>query len=66
MTSENEVREGKATDGRPSPTMTKCGRSVAERLLAIGKECSAHLKEPFRSIDHEDLLYDEKGLPKKT
>lgn len=37
---------------------------LAERLLAIGQECAAHLKEPSRSIDHADLLYDEKGLPK--
>lgn len=38
--------------------------SLAERLLAIGKDCAAHLKEPFRSIDHGDLLYDERGLPR--
>ena len=37
---------------------------LAERLLKIGRECAAHLKEPYRSIDHGDLLYDEKGLPK--
>ncbi len=37
---------------------------MAERLLKIGKECAAHLKEPYRSIDHGELLYDEKGLPK--
>jgi antitoxin VapB len=37
---------------------------VAERLLQIGKECAARLKEPFRSVDHGDLLYDEKGLPR--
>ena len=37
---------------------------LAERLLKIGRECSAHLKEPYRSIDHGELLYDEKGLPK--
>lgn len=39
-------------------------KGMAERLLKIGKECAAHLKEPYRSIDHGDLLYDEKGLPK--
>jgi antitoxin VapB len=38
--------------------------SLADRILAIGKDCAAHLKEPFRSIDHADLLYDEKGLPR--
>jgi antitoxin VapB len=37
---------------------------LAERLLKIGKECASLWKEPFRSIDHGDLLYDEKGLPK--
>ena len=40
------------------------GVSLADRLLAICKECAAHLKEPFRSIDHGDLLYDERGLPR--
>jgi antitoxin VapB len=40
------------------------GDGMAERLLKIGKECAAHLKEPYRSIDHGDLLYDQKGLPK--
>ena len=40
------------------------GVSLADRLLAIGKECAAHLNEPFRSIDHGDLLYDERGLPR--
>ena len=39
------------------------GVGLADRLLQIGKECAAHLKEPFRSIDHGDLLYDERGLP---
>ena len=39
------------------------GVALSDRLLEIGKDCAAHLKEPFRSIDHGDLLYDEKGLP---
>jgi antitoxin VapB len=39
------------------------GASLADRLLRIGKECAAHLKEPFRSADHGDILYDERGLP---
>jgi antitoxin VapB len=38
--------------------------SLAERLLAIGEDCASHLKEPFRSIDHGELLYDERGLPR--
>jgi antitoxin VapB len=39
-------------------------KDLAERLLEIGRECAAHLKEPYKSIDIDDLLYDEKGLPK--
>ena len=38
--------------------------ALAERLLQIGKDCAAHLKGPFRSIDHGDLLYDDRGLPR--
>ena len=37
---------------------------LADRLLKIGRDCAVHLKEPFRSVDHGDLLYDEKGLPR--
>ena len=37
---------------------------LAEKLVKIGKECASHLNEPYRSTDHGDLLYDEKGLPK--
>ena len=40
------------------------GVGLADRLVAIGKDCAAHLKEPFRSIDHGELLYDERGLPR--
>uniref|UniRef100_E6Q4Z1 Transcription factor n=1 Tax=mine drainage metagenome TaxID=410659 RepID=E6Q4Z1_9ZZZZ len=38
-------------------------RPLAERLLAIGKSCAEHLREPYRSADHAELLYDERGLP---
>ncbi len=37
---------------------------MADRLLKIGKEFARDLEEPYKSIDHGDLLYDEKGLPK--
>jgi antitoxin VapB len=40
------------------------GVGLADRLLKIGKECAAHLREPFRSVDHGELLYDDKGLPR--
>ena len=36
----------------------------AERLLAIGRDCAAHLKKPFRTVDHAELLYNENELPK--
>ena len=39
------------------------GIGLPERLLLIGRDCAAHLKEPFRSIDHDDMLYDNRGLP---
>lgn len=39
-------------------------KDLVERILEIGRDCAAHLKEPFKSGDHGDLLYDEKGLPK--
>jgi antitoxin VapB len=38
--------------------------SLAERLVRIGRDCAAHLKEPYRSVDHAELLYDEHGLPR--
>jgi len=37
---------------------------LSDRLLEIGRDCAERLKGPFRSADHGDLLYDEKGLPK--
>ncbi|HVA90992.1 MAG TPA: type II toxin-antitoxin system VapB family antitoxin [Chloroflexota bacterium] len=36
---------------------------LVARLLAIGRDCARRLPEPYRSIDHGDLLYDEQGLP---
>ncbi len=40
------------------------GASPANRLLAIGKDCAARLKEPWRPADHDKLLYDDRGLPR--
>jgi len=40
------------------------GAGLVDRLLWIGKDCAAHLREPFRSVDHGELLYDERGLPR--
>jgi antitoxin VapB len=37
---------------------------LTERLLAIGKHCASRIPESYRAIDHGDLLYDERGLPR--
>lgn len=38
---------------------------LSERLLAIGRDCAAHLSEEQRSLDYDAFLYDEKtGLPR--
>lgn len=42
----------------------KHAAKLSDRLLEIGQDCAKRLKEPFRSGEHGDLLYDEKGLPK--
>lgn len=55
----------------PNDAREKLGREqvsqsaspLADRLISIGKDCAAHLEEPFRSKDHAELLYDENGLP---
>jgi len=39
-------------------------KDMAERILEIGRDCAAHLKEPYKSMDIDELLYDEKGMPK--
>ena len=54
----------KAVRERLERVRRECGVALSDRLLEIGKDCAAHLKEPFRSIDHGHLLYDEKGLPR--
>jgi antitoxin VapB len=36
---------------------------LADQLLAIGADTARRLREPYRSADHGDLLYDERGLP---
>jgi antitoxin VapB len=42
----------------------KQAAKLSGRLLEIGRDCAPRLKEPFRSSEHGDLLYDENGLPK--
>jgi antitoxin VapB len=35
-----------------------------ERLMAIARKMAPLMKEPWKSTDHGELLYDEKGLPR--
>ena len=37
-----------------------------ERMRAISKRCAKSLREGEPPIDHGELLYDERGLPKET
>jgi antitoxin VapB len=39
-------------------------KRLSERLMEIGRDSAAHFREPYRSMDHGDFLYDEGGLPK--
>ena len=38
--------------------------SLTERILAIGRDCAKRLGPEYRALDHDALLYDEKGLPR--
>jgi antitoxin VapB len=38
--------------------------ALYQKLKAIATDCRKHIKEPYLSIEHGDLLYDERGLPK--
>jgi antitoxin VapB len=54
----------RALDERLERIRHERGGGLANRLLAIGRDCAAHLKEPYRSIDHGEFLYDDLGLPR--
>jgi antitoxin VapB len=55
---------GEAVRERLERVRGKSRKGMAERLLEIGRDCAAHLKEPYKSMDIDELLYDEKGMPK--
>jgi antitoxin VapB len=42
----------------------KSNNDVLNRIMKIASECGPLWKEPYRSMAHGDLLYDENGLPK--
>ena len=35
-----------------------------QRILAIGRDCAAHLTDEERRTNPDDLLYDDRGLPR--
>lgn len=39
-------------------------RATAEEIMAIGQDIARQLGEPLRTLDLDDWLYDEWGLPK--
>jgi len=53
----------KAVSERLERLKQKSAASLADEILALGQDCAGRLKEPFRSMDHGELLYDERGLP---
>lgn len=38
--------------------------SLAAQIMAIGKDCASRLSPRTKRLDHGELLYDEKGLPR--
>jgi antitoxin VapB len=58
------VAVGEAVRERLDRLKRNSQEDLAEQLLQIGRECAAHLKEPYKSMDPDELLYDERGLPK--
>jgi antitoxin VapB len=42
------------------------GASLVDQMLEIGKDCAAHMKEPYRSADHGELLYPSTASRRPT
>lgn len=38
--------------------------SIAERMLALGRDCARRLPASVRELDHGELLYGPDGLPR--
>ena len=39
-------------------------KGMVEQIMKIAKASGSRWKEPYKSADHGELLYDERGLPK--
>jgi antitoxin VapB len=65
LTGESQTNAVKVAIQERLDRLQAIGRpSLADRLLAIGRDTAPRLREPFRSVEHGELLYDEHGLPK--
>jgi antitoxin VapB len=65
LTGENQtVAITKAVRERLNRVRRERRKSLADRLVEIGKDCASRLKEPYKSAEHGDLLYDKDGLPR--
>jgi hypothetical protein len=53
-----------AADDRGGPILEEEREAIKERILRRAQKTRQHLPEPWRTIDHGDLLYGEDGLPK--
>lgn len=38
--------------------------SLAETIMAIGRDCAGRISPEYRALDHDAVLYDEDGLPR--
>ncbi len=39
-------------------------KGLAERILAIGRDCASRMSPEALALDHGEYLYDERGLPR--
>jgi hypothetical protein len=60
---ERPVESNEQARGRTQSKELKGKESLSSRLLAISKEAAPLWREPWRCVEHGDLLYGEDGLP---
>ena len=58
------LTEAVTTSLRERLTRIEQPDALADELLQLGKDCASRMKEPWRTVDHGALLYDDKGLPR--
>ena len=39
-------------------------QDLSARILAIGRDAASRMREPYKSMDPDEFLYDDRGLPK--